>query len=55
MNDFPDRSGLGNLTDVFNASGSRQGTGGRTQGHRPDCDMLPLGYVRWGRQHAPAG
>ena len=45
VNDFWDTNGLSNLTDVFNAAGSWQGQTTLTQGHWPDCDMLPLGYI----------
>ena len=45
VNDFWDTNGLSNLTDVFNAAGNWQAQTTLTQGHWPDCDMLPLGYV----------
>jgi alpha-galactosidase len=45
VNDFWDTNGLSNLTDVFNAAGSWQTQTTLTQGHWPDCDMLPLGYI----------
>ena len=45
VNDFWDTNGLSNLTDVFNAAGSWQAQTTLTQGHWPDCDMLPLGYI----------
>ena len=45
VNDFWDTNGLSNLTDVFTAAGNWQAQTTLTQGHWPDCDMLPLGYV----------
>ena len=45
VNDFWDTNGLSNLTDVFTAAGNWQAQTTLTEGHWPDCDMLPLGYV----------
>jgi alpha-galactosidase len=45
VNDFWDKNGLSNLTDVFSASGSWQATPNLSVGHWPDGDMLPLGYI----------
>jgi hypothetical protein len=38
-------NGLSTLADVFTASGNWQATPGLVQGHWPDADMLPLGYL----------
>jgi len=45
VNDFWDTNGLSNLADVFTAAGNWQAQSALTQGHWPDCDMLPLGYI----------
>jgi MYXO-CTERM domain-containing protein len=45
VNDFWDTNGLSNLADVFTAAGNWQMQTVLTQGHWPDCDMLPLGYI----------
>jgi len=45
VNDFWDFNGLSTLADVFTAAGNWQGITSLTQGHWPDGDMLPLGYL----------
>jgi hypothetical protein len=45
VNDFWDTNGLSSLDDVFNTANSWTTTDGITQGHWPDADMLPLGYL----------
>ncbi len=45
VNDFWDTSGLSSLTDEFSSAYSWSTTSGITQGHWPDADMLPLGYL----------
>jgi alpha-galactosidase len=45
VNDFWDTNGLSSLSDEFDAAYSWATTSGITQGHWPDADMLPLGYL----------
>lgn len=45
VDDFWDTKGISNLGDVFTAAGNWQMQSELTQGHWPDCDMLPLGFI----------
>jgi alpha-galactosidase len=45
VNDFWDTNGLSKLSDEFDTAFSWSITSGITQGHWPDADMLPLGYL----------
>src|SRR6266540_367149 len=52
VDDFWDVAAITDLPGVFRAAGTWQGTSGLVQGHYPDFDMLPLGFlgprVEWG-------
>jgi len=45
VDDFWDYSAITDLPGVFRAAGAWQAATGLTQGHWPDADMLPLGYL----------
>jgi alpha-galactosidase len=45
VDDFWDYNAITNLPGVFTAAGTWQASSGLAQGHWPDTDMLPLGYL----------
>jgi MYXO-CTERM domain-containing protein len=45
VDDFWDFNAITNLPGVFTAAGTWQAASGLAQGHWPDTDMLPLGYL----------
>jgi len=45
VDDFWDYNAITDLPGVFRAAGAWQAATGLTQGHWPDADMLPLGYL----------
>jgi alpha-galactosidase len=45
VDDFWDYKAITNLAGVFTSVGTWQGSSGLVQGHWPDTDMLPLGYL----------
>jgi hypothetical protein len=45
VDDFWDYNAITDLPGVFRAAGAWQAASGLTQGHWPDADMLPLGYL----------
>jgi MYXO-CTERM domain-containing protein len=45
VDDFWDYNAITDLPGVFRAAGTWQGASGLVQGHWPDTDMLPLGYL----------
>ena len=45
VDDFWDYNAITNLPGVFTAAGTWQASSGLVQGHWPDTDMLPLGYL----------
>jgi hypothetical protein len=45
VDDFWDYSAITNLAGVFTSAGTWQAASGLVQGHWPDADMLPLGYL----------
>jgi hypothetical protein len=45
VDDFWDYNAITNLAGVFTAAGTWQAAAGLAQGHWPDTDMLPLGYL----------
>jgi hypothetical protein len=45
VDDFWDYNAITNLAGVFTSAGTWQAASGLVQGHWPDADMLPLGYL----------
>jgi len=45
VDDFWDYNAITNLAGVFTSAGTWQAASGLVQGHWPDTDMLPLGYL----------
>jgi alpha-galactosidase len=45
VDDFWDYNAITNLAGAFTSAGSWQASSGLVQGHWPDTDMLPLGYL----------